>query len=327
MGTIAALGTAETAYLTYIEVTGSTERLFCPTEGGCSSVLTGPYAMIPGTEVPLAALGFLAYSTVLGLSLWPLFKKSDDQFNRVALTAVTTTMAVFSAYLMLLLLGILHENCPYCIASAIFSFLLAKICWAGDALPKESTRQGILVSAGGAVLSTLAALFFVTSFQPPSSNPMSLAGTLFGSSSTLLADNKVRAPQSPPPITTESSMQALKLANDLENLNTRFFGAFWCGHCYEQKQILGREAMNKIPYIECSRDGLNSQANLYVSGCIPFPLHKFPYLTHSFCCRCKERKVPGYPTWEINGELYPGEQSIEELQEVVDKVKASLILK
>jgi hypothetical protein len=26
--------------------------------------------------------------------------------------------------------------------------------------------------------------------------------------------------------------------------------------------------------------------------------------------------VPGYPTWEINGELYPGEKSIEELEEI-----------
>jgi uncharacterized membrane protein len=273
----------ETAYLTYIEITGNTDQLFCPTEGGCSAVLTGPYAVIPGTEVPIAALGFLAYSTVLGLSLQPLFAKNDDQFNRVALTAVTSTMAVFSAYLMVLLLGILHENCPYCVTSAIFSFLLAKICWAGDALPKESTKKGITASAGGAVLSTLTALFFVTAVEPPpTSNPLSLAETLFGSSSTLLAENKVSAQQSPPPITTESSMQALKLANDLDNLNTRFFGAFWCGHCYDQKQILGREAMNKIPYIECSRDGLNSQANLCVSSRCPSPLDQFPHLTYSF---------------------------------------------
>ena len=26
--------------------------------------------------------------------------------------------------------------------------------------------------------------------------------------------------------------------------------------------------------------------------------------------------MPGYPTWEINGALYPGEKSIEQLEEI-----------
>jgi hypothetical protein len=27
-------------------------------------------------------------------------------------------------------------------------------------------------------------------------------------------------------------------------------------------------------------------------------------------------QVPGYPTWEIGGELYPGEKTIEQLEEI-----------
>jgi hypothetical protein len=27
-------------------------------------------------------------------------------------------------------------------------------------------------------------------------------------------------------------------------------------------------------------------------------------------------QVPGYPTWEIKGELYPGEKSIDQLEEI-----------
>lgn len=26
--------------------------------------------------------------------------------------------------------------------------------------------------------------------------------------------------------------------------------------------------------------------------------------------------MPGYPTWEVRGELYPGEKSIEQLEEI-----------
>ena len=63
------------------------------------------------------------------------------------------------------------------------------------------------------------------------------------------------------------------------------YGAFWCSHCYDQKQTLGAEAMRSIPYIECAKDGANSQRKL-----------------------CQEKEIPGYPTWEINGKLHPGEQ-------------------
>ena len=61
---------------------------------------------------------------------------------------------------------------------------------------------------------------------------------------------------------------------------------------------MGFEAMQKIPYIECSKEGLNSQNGL-----------------------CKERDVPGYPTWEINGQLFPGEQELDELEDIVKGFK------
>ena len=74
------------------------------------------------------------------------------------------------------------------------------------------------------------------------------------------------------------------------------YGAFWCSHCYDQKQALGKQvfAEKYVQYIECSKDGLNSQTKL-----------------------CKSKEVPGYPTWEINGEFFPGEQDFEELEQIV----------
>jgi len=52
--------------------------------------------------------------------------------------------------------------------------------------------------------------------------------------------------------------------------------------------------MEIVGYIECDRQGLNSQRSL-----------------------CQEAQVKGYPTWEIGGTLYPGTQSIEDLEELV----------
>merc|ERR1712038_606783 len=97
----------------------------------------------------------------------------------------------------------------------------------------------------------------------------------------------------PPPITATSSEQALKIGEDMKELDTRFFGAYWCSHCYEQKQRLGREAMKNVQYIERAKEGLNSQRPL-----------------------CEERGVPGYPTWEIGGKLYPGEMYLDELEKI-----------
>jgi hypothetical protein len=77
-----------------------------------------------------------------------------------------------------------------------------------------------------------------------------------------------------------------------------FCGSLRCSHCYDQKLAFGKEAFAKIPYIECSKDGIDEQNGL-----------------------CKEKNVPGYPTWEINGKLYPGEQALEELEEIVQKAK------
>ena len=95
----------------------------------------------------------------------------------------------------------------------------------------------------------------------------------------------------------------MALAQQLKFLNAKMYGAHWCSHCYDQKQALGKEAFETyIKYIECSKDGRNSQTKL-----------------------CKEKNVPGYPTWEINGQLYPGEQALDELEELVQTEMATIM--
>jgi len=66
----------------------------------------------------------------------------------------------------------------------------------------------------------------------------------------------------PPAITTHSDARSERLAAELQRMDARMYGAFWCSHCYDQKQAFGREAYGKIAYIECAPDGVNSQAKL-----------------------------------------------------------------
>lgn len=56
-------------------------------------------------------------------------------------------------------------------------------------------------------------------------------------------------------VTTESDEEKIKLAKDLEKAGVKMFGAFWCNHCYDQKQAFGKEAMKFFPYVECYPNG------------------------------------------------------------------------
>ena len=317
--------------------------------GSCNDVLHGPYASLHlGTiDIPLSLLGMAAYTMAFALAIIPLlFNESNvdndddvatdasaavvvvpDAQNRIALLGSTTLLASFSVYLVSLLIGVLHTSCLFCFVSAGLSISMAGVSWIGGMLPGSSNdevqdgmdmnivadiaklrKNGMVAGASSVGLATVMALvIFVTVDDGSSSMKPSAASSSSSSSGTLLASTSSKAATTsqyqenvPPPITTTSSTAALSLAKDLNSLDSRMFGAFWCSHCYDQKQALGYEAMQSIPYIECDRVGFNNKRDF-----------------------CKEKDVPGYPTWEIGGSLFPGERSLEELKEIVDDVKSS----
>lgn len=289
MAGTASLGVIETAYLTYNKLQGY--DTLCGIDASCGNVLNGPYALLFGTGFPLSALGLASYAVAVILCLTPNYD-IDDTNNRIALLCVSTSLATFSSFLVYLLFGILHASCPYCMASAILSWTLGACAWFGGCLPNTPTprrQEGLAAS--------------ITSFVATSV----LAVSLFAfhadasTSSTSPPPPSFTEPQAPPPITKSSSLRALVLAQDLERLDAHMFGAFWCNHCFDQKMTLGKEAFGKVQYIECAKDGINSQTSY-----------------------CKEKQVPGYPTWEIGGKLYPGEQELDELEEIVEKIKTEM---
>ena len=126
-------------------------------------------------------------------------------------------------------------------------------------------------------------------------------------SSTLVAtlNGSDQQPQeliyAPPEITTQSSSRALAVAQQLQKMDAKMYGAHWCSHCYDQKQTLGKEVFGQgyVEYVECSKDGLNSRTKV-----------------------CKAKEIPGYPTWEINGKQYPGEQTLDELEDLIKTIRS-----
>eukprot|EP00977_Amphora_coffeiformis_P030421 scaffold46909_cov122-Amphora_coffeaeformis.AAC.1 len=302
LGIIASLGIIETSYLTWTKVAAGGET-FCGAD--CASVLNGPYATVPGLGIPVATLGLAAYTCVASLALGPLVfgttADKEEENNRLALTALSTTMGVFSVFLMTLLFGVLKESCPFCVFSAVLSISLAKLSWLGGVPPPERLKDGIKYSVGGGLAAVLGILVLYAGVPEDATSQVNFAGTLAGgrdSSSSKLLASTASTTKDPPPISTSSSPRALEISNELATLNAKMYGAYWCSHCFDQKEQLGKEAMQRIPYIECSREGTNSQVSL-----------------------CKEKQIPGYPTWEINGKLFPGEQALDELFEIVQQAK------
>ena len=232
-------------------------------------------------------------------------------------------MGTFSIYLMVILFGVLHQSCPYCIFSAGCSITLAQLAWIGGCLPekeldessKDETTPSSTIDWGGQaaavsfLLSTIGSVAFFlsvnldevatnTAFMASSSSSSSSSSTLLASTAGGGSTNGEKQEVFfPPPITTVSSDRAIQLADRLQSLDAKMYGAYWCSHCYDQKQVFGKQAFSKLTYVECSKDGVNSQTKV-----------------------CKAKDVPGYPTWEISGKLYPGQQELEELEELVDTI-------
>lgn len=65
------------------------------------------------------------------------------------------------------------------------------------------------------------------------------------------------------------------LASCLGEKGATFYGAFWCPHCAEQKQLFGKSA-KLLPYVECSTPDGRGQTAI-----------------------CISKKIEGYPTWEF----------------------------
>lgn len=73
-------------------------------------------------------------------------------------------------------------------------------------------------------------------------------------------------------------------AQCLKDKGAIFYGAFWCPHCQDQKELFGSSA-KYLPYVECSTPDGSAQTK-----------------------ECIDKKIEGYPTWELaDGTRIPNE--------------------
>ena len=84
-----------------------------------------------------------------------------------------------------------------------------------------------------------------------------------------------------------------EFAQCLTDSGATMYGAYWCSHCENQKEMFG-DSFKLVDYVECADpevDGMKQE--------------------------CADAGIEGYPTWILgDGQVLPGEVPLEYLAEV-----------
>ena len=183
-------------------------------------------------------------------------------------------MAVFSGYLLYLMTFQIKALCLYCLASVLFSVSLFVLALIGRTW--DDIGQILFIGIVVGMVALIGALgLYATVNKPIATNSAATGELMF-------------------PIVNSSGLAETDLAKHLQQKGAKMYGAYWCAHCHEQKELFGKEAFRIVPYVECA-DPKDPQKQLNV---------------------CSQAGIKGYPTWEINGKLEPGVQTLEKLTEL-----------
>ncbi|XP_056685223.1 thiol-disulfide oxidoreductase LTO1-like isoform X2 [Spinacia oleracea] len=235
---------------------------------------------LPG--VPLPLIGMTAYGVILLLGLklggWNMPLKINQSDGRLLLLPVSASMAVASAYFLYILATRLEgASCSYCLASATLSFSLFFIILKDFGLQELQKVVTLPLCTAAIVLGILSTSYSALPPILPRSEAMGF---------NLLYNGDYFSIK---PFCNFS-------AKILKSTGAKMYGAFWCSHCQEQKEMFGREAMQLLDYVECFPDGVKKGIKM-VSA-------------------CSDVGIEGFPTWLINGEVISGEKTLEELAEI-----------
>ena len=232
------LGLLLTGYLSVVAL-GDGRPALCSAEGGCAIVQGSRWGSLFG--LPVAVWGFGLYLLLLLASLDPApALKRWRRMWRLALVGVS-----ISVFLTVAAAVHLRVACGWCLASlalivALFALLTVR---RPDAAPGRPWPR----------------------FLAPHLAAMALLVGGIG-----LAQSGVLQPPEDP--------RLRDLALHLERTGAKFYGAFWCPACQEQKKLFRRSAA-RLPYVECNPDGRGGIAAL----------------------ACIDANVADYPIWVIRG--------------------------
>jgi uncharacterized membrane protein len=249
---LAVIGMGLAGYLTYAAWTLE-QVAFCTEGSACDVVLSSQWATLFG--MPTAFWGFLTYALLAAVA-WN--KRTEAQWKTAGLIAFFGVL--YSLYLTGVSFFVLDAACPYCLTSlALMLAILAVVLF-------QRPKQMSGFSWGPWLAKSVApALVIIVVLH------LHYAG--YWGRTAAAEDPWVRG-----------------LAVHLTKIDAKFYGAFWCPACKQQKEMFGSSA-ERIPYVECSPGGQRA------------PVAQV----------CRDARVESYPTWTIDGQRLVGVQTLEAL--------------
>jgi uncharacterized membrane protein len=247
---LAALGMLVTLYLTLIAWSGDAPAL-CAPGSGCDVVQGSRWSTVLG--LPVALWGFAVYAliAVIAWRMRPGLKRWRRLWN-LALLGVG-----ISVYLTVVGIVSLDAVCGWCLAS----------------------------------LAAISAIFATVALRRPVSAP-GMPWTHWGINSALvlLVSTGLLHAYYSGVFQQREHPRLQALATHLADTGARYYGAFWCGACQEQRRHFGASA-DRLPYIECSPRGRGGPS----------------------ATACVVADIGSYPTWVIDGQRIEGVLTPDEL--------------
>ena len=250
---LAGLGVLLTGYLTLVAWFGE-HPAYCGADSECDLVQSSRWSTLLG--MPVALWGLLTYALLAGLA-WRL--RSRPSAWRATLLVAGIGAGV-SWYLTLISIFQIEATCGYCLASFVLAnaLLVLVLLRRPARMPQHAWRKVLPLPAGAAVAVVLGLQLHFSGVFDPAAGP---------------EDPHLRA-----------------LATHLRDSGARFYGAYWCPACQEQKELF-TASVDRLPYIECTPEGRSGPRAV----------------------DCLTRNIGQYPTWIIDGQRHTGVVSVETL--------------
>lgn len=236
---LAGMGVALTLYLTGVAWIGD-HPVYCSAGSSCDLVQSSRWSTLLG--VPMSLWGLLTY-LVLARFLWRL--RTHATAWRPALL-IALVGAGISWYLTLVSVMEIEATCVYCLASfAIMNLLLVLLLLRRPGhVPENAWGQALPLPLGACALILIGLHLHFSGLFDPAAGP---------------EDPYLKA-----------------LAIHLDDSGAKFYGAYWCPHCQDQKALF-EASVDRLPYVECTPSGRSGPVNL----------------------ACINAGIKDYPTWVI----------------------------
>ena len=275
---LSTIGIVDTGSIT-LKKWGLFSSLSCPGGNGCDAVLNSPWGSLYSNNqinIPLSLAGLITYSLILLITIILTIKlfPPKEKLSKTLWWLLYLISCGSSIFSLLLINIMFFKIQAFCIFCILSAILSFSIFILTIVGAKFDSRETMLYR--GITIAFIVLLGgLIWSNQVDPSNASEIINP---------------SEKSSPMITTKSSKQKIEFAKFLNENRIIMYSAYWCPHCHDQKQLFGKKATEELTIIECAKDGIDNQYEL-----------------------CEQKGIEGFPSWEINNNIYSGTRDLQEL--------------